>query len=189
MPLKPQAPRSIVDDGQRPGRQKPAGGAQAGVHGMVRPHVVGATSTFAGRITHAGRVEVWGMVRGQVRALEVSIKHGGKVDGQIEANLIRNDGSLSGTIRAQRLELSKRCHLSGDVKAAEIGMETGARLGPNTQMMTPHSKMIPILTAETLSAEIAQAETAPPRPARPPRLQEAAAPDGQDMPRPYLVKG
>lgn len=185
--MKSQSSTATAGGDLQSGRQQPDG-PQAGVHGTVRPHVVGATSTFAGRITHAGRVEVWGMVRGHVRALEVSIKHGGKVDGQIEANLIRNDGSLSGTIRAQRLQLSKRSHLSGEIKAAKIGMEEGARIGPATQMMTPHSKMIPILTAEILSAEIAEAETAAPRPARPPRLQEAVVADGRDMPRPYLVK-
>lgn len=170
---------------QQPSRQQPTG-----VHGTVRPHVVGATSTFAGRITHAGRVEVWGLVRGQVKALEVSIKHGGMIDGQVEANLIRNDGSLSGTVRAQRLELSRRSRLSGEIKVAEMGMEPGARVGPNTQLMTPDPKMIPILTAEILSTEIAQAETAKPRPAaaRPPRAQDAPPLEAQDVPRPYLVK-
>lgn len=163
--------------------------APAGVHGTVRPHVVGATSTFAGRITHAGRVEVWGLVRGHVRALEVSIKHGGKIDGQVEANLIRNDGSLSGIVRAQRLELSRRSRLSGEIKIAEMGMEPGGRIGPNTQLMTPDPKMIPILTADTLSVEIAQAETVKTRQsARPAQQPEFPETEPVDVPRPYLVK-
>lgn len=173
---------------QQSSRQQPPA-APAGAHGTVRPHVVGATSTFAGRITHAGRVEVWGLVRGHVRALEVSIKHGGKIDGQVEANLIRNDGSLSGIVRAQRLELSRRSRLSGEIKVAEMGMEPGGRIGPNTQLMTPDPKMIPILTADTLSVEIAQAETVKPRPAaRPARPPESPEAEAADIPRPYLVK-
>jgi cytoskeletal protein CcmA (bactofilin family) len=169
---------------QQSSRQQPGG-----VHDTVRPHVVGATSTFVGRITHAGRVEVWGLVRGHVRALEVSIKHGGKIDGQVEANLVRNDGSLSGTVRAQCLELSKRSRIEGEIKMVEMGMEKGCRIGPNTQMMTPDPKMIPILTAEILHAEIETAQPSKPR-SRPPRLQDAVTPlsEGQDMPRPYLVK-
>ncbi len=169
---------------QQSSRQQPPG--PTGDGDTVKPHVVGATSTFAGRITHAGRVEVWGLVRGHVRAFEISIKHGGKIDGTAEANLIRNDGSLDGTVRAQRLELSRRSRVSGEIKIVEMGMEPGCRIGPNTQVMTPDPKMIPVLTAETLSSEIATAETSKPRApaARPERRPGVPV----DAPKPYLVK-
>lgn len=156
----------------------------------VKPHVLGASSTFAGRIVHNGRVEIWGHFRGQLRALEVSIKNGGRVDGQIEANLIRNDGSLCGTVRAQCLETSRRSRIEGEIKISELGMEKGCRIGPNTQLMTPDPKMIPVLTVEGLSAEIAEIKAAKSRErgTRPLRAQDVPMPDEHETPRPYLVR-
>jgi cytoskeletal protein CcmA (bactofilin family) len=160
---------------------------QAAMVGMAATHIVGKNIKFAGTIIHAGRVEVQGFVRGRIRALEISIKEGGRLEGQAEANKILNDGHLKGHVRAHTLFLSKRSETGGDIKVVDLGIQPGAELPDFTSIMTVQAQMMPEQTAEAISLEIATGARS--------QAQKAASaePDGDqvepDAPRqiPYLV--
>ena len=122
---------------------------------VAAPHIVGKNVKFAGTILHAGRVEIKGSVRGRIRALEISIKEGGRLEGQAEANKILNDGQLKGHIRAHTLFMSQRSETGGDIKVVTFGMEPGGQMPDFTNVMTVQARMMPQQTPEAIALEIA----------------------------------
>lgn len=169
---------------------KPQRRLEAVVPGQAPPHILGPKVKFAGTIVHAGRVEVYGKMRGRIRAMEISIKPGGRFDGQAEANKIFNDGELFGHIRSRRLLLSEHSSTGGDITAVKIGMEPGAQFPEFIHVITVDDMMIPEQTVEEIHAEIESGGRSKPKTADPtPSPVEPVAASEPEAPRqiPFLV--
>lgn len=154
------------------------------------PHILGPKIKFAGTIVHAGRVEVYGTMRGRIRALEISIKEGGSFTGEAEANTIFNAGEFSGHLRSRRLLLSERSSTGGDITTVKIGIEPGGKFPDFAHVITVDEAMIPEQTIEDIHAEIERGGRSRPKSAEPTAPSDEPATTGEpEAPRqlPFLV--
>ncbi|MFQ5691934.1 MAG: polymer-forming cytoskeletal protein [Nitrospinota bacterium] len=92
-----------------------------------------------GEVTGSGDLVVLGKVKGNIRldGHQVTIEEGGRVEGDIQAETIVIRGEFVGNAEAAGLvNLQKTANFEGELKAARLQMENGAKLkgGVDLQM-------------------------------------------------------
>jgi cytoskeletal protein CcmA (bactofilin family) len=80
-----------------------------------------------GDVTSLGPVEVLGKIRGAVRAPDVLIAAGGRVDGQVAAHNLSVFGTINGTITAKSVLLCGSAQVQADITHDLITIDTGAQ--------------------------------------------------------------
>jgi cytoskeletal protein CcmA (bactofilin family) len=168
-PTKAAAPEA------RGGGSRPAAPASAS-SGKVEPFTyIQRGTTITGQLEARGRVRVHGVVRGDVKvdgALEVA--ESGLVEG---ASVEADDVKIIGRVVVERLlargkvEIWDGGELIGDVRAASLDIEEGARFTGRSEMAGPGSKQ----ESEGLAKAEANAEDAPAAVARRERPDPADA--------------
>ena len=97
---------------------------------MARVSIIGPTSIVIGDVTGRGDLEIIGRVQGDV-VLEgtVTVAPDGVVLGSIRAQGVRVAGRVDGSVVAKEsLSLQAGANVSGDLVAARLGIEEGARV-------------------------------------------------------------
>lgn len=92
--------------------------------------IVGPDTHFKGEISGPGHVAILGVFEGSiVGASQLTIGPAARVQANVEADVIRVDGSVTGNIAArERLTLGPRAIVHGDIRAAALGVEEGAAM-------------------------------------------------------------
>jgi len=97
---------------------------------VARVSIIGPTSIVIGDVTGRGDLEIIGRVQGDV-VLEgtVTVAPDGVVLGSIRAQGVRVAGRVDGSVVAKEsLSLQAGANVSGDLVAARLGIEEGARV-------------------------------------------------------------
>lgn len=97
---------------------------------MARTSIIGPTSIVVGDISGRGDLEIVGRVQGDV-AIDGSVTVGpaGVILGSIRALDVRVSGRVDGNVVAKEsLTLQAGANVSGDLVAARLGIEEGARV-------------------------------------------------------------
>lgn len=81
-----------------------------------------------------GEIEIKGRVTGDLDANTVEIRPGGQVQGAIQAEIVRIEGSHAGTISCGDLVLDAEADVKADVTARTLVSEKGARLNGKVQI-------------------------------------------------------
>ena len=107
--------------------------------GSIEPErsVVGQGITFDGKVTGKGNLVIQGAVKGVIRleGNQVTIEEGGKVEADIQAESIVIRGVFKGNLAARGLvRLEKTAHFEGELKAARLQMEDGAKLNGGVEL-------------------------------------------------------
>ncbi len=112
-----------------------------------RPDANGVVSTIGsglrviGDCITAGAIHVDGLVEGSIKAGEVVVEKGGRVQGDIQTQDVIVAGQVSGNIAARgRAEFKASCHVEGDILSPRIKIEEGGRIDGRLHMSAGPSK-------------------------------------------------
>jgi cytoskeletal protein CcmA (bactofilin family) len=83
--------------------------------------------TVVGKIVDEGTVRVLGQLEGELRALNILIGEGAKVQGDLVAEELTIGGIVKGTIHANRVKLSSTAVVEGDIFHRSLSIEENAR--------------------------------------------------------------
>ncbi|MEM9837583.1 MAG: polymer-forming cytoskeletal protein [Pseudomonadota bacterium] len=103
-------------------RQKSARPAPFGV-----PSLISADMVIKGEIRSEGEVQFDGEIDGDIHAKGIVIGEGASVRGEVVAEKVKIAGTVSGQIRATRVELTSSARVDGDILHTALMIEAGAR--------------------------------------------------------------
>jgi cytoskeletal protein CcmA (bactofilin family) len=84
--------------------------------------------TVTGNITGTGTLEIQGTVLGDVRSQSIDILSGGRVEGNVTADVAHVRGHLKGSLSADAVDLYAKANVDADVTAGVMSSEKGARV-------------------------------------------------------------
>ena len=83
--------------------------------------------TVVGKISGEGTLNVFGRVEGEVRASNVVINEGARVEGDVVAEELTIGGQVKGAIHASRVKLNGTAVVEGDIFHRSLSIEENAR--------------------------------------------------------------
>jgi len=83
--------------------------------------------TVVGKIHGEGALNVFGQVEGELRALNVLINEGARVEGDVFAEELTVGGQVKGSIHASRVKLNSTAVVEGDIFHRSLSIEENAR--------------------------------------------------------------
>jgi cytoskeletal protein CcmA (bactofilin family) len=89
--------------------------------------LIGRGVTVVGEIFGDGTVQLFGRIKGEVRAATVLIKEGAEVEGDLVAEELTIAGRVKGTIHATRVKLAKTAVVQGDIFHRSLAIDPDAR--------------------------------------------------------------
>ncbi|KPU46046.1 polymer-forming cytoskeletal [Oxobacter pfennigii] len=101
--------------------------------------IIGANSSFEGKLVSTGIIRVDGQINGELSADEsIIIGEGGSVKGNIKSKKVTIAGKVEGNVVcSDNLELTSNGKLYGDVEVKSINIEDGAVFHGKCSMMEP----------------------------------------------------
>lgn len=108
--------------------------------GIVTPSLVSKTLYVKGNLVSKGTVEVEGKVEGNINGDIVTLREGGFVTGDIDANVVNIKGRFEGSVIANRLNVAKEARLSGNIRYVSLSVEDGASIDGQLQRITKKEK-------------------------------------------------
>jgi len=118
---KDQLP-SAVQQPQRPAATKPAEQGSAD-----QLSTISRGMTVVGKIFGEGTLNVFGQVEGELRALNVLINEGARVEGDVVAEDLTIGGQVKGSVHASRVKLNGTAVVEGDIFHRSLSIEENAR--------------------------------------------------------------
>lgn len=91
--------------------------------------VIGKDLTIMGEkltIISQSRLQVDGVVKGDLHSVEIVIGEGGQVSGTVAADNVIVRGGVEGAIRGERVELQSTARVDGDIHHKSLTVEQGA---------------------------------------------------------------
>src|ERR1700691_1902648 len=88
---------------------------------------ISRSMTVVGKIVDEGTVHVLGQLEGELRALNILIGEGAKVQGDLVAEELTIAGQVKGTIHANRVKLNSTAVVEGDIFHRSLSIEENAR--------------------------------------------------------------
>jgi cytoskeletal protein CcmA (bactofilin family) len=113
---------STLQQPQRPAATKPA---EQGSADQVS--TISRGMTVVGKISGEGTLNVFGQVQGELRALNVLINEGARVEGDVVAEDLVIGGQVKGAIHASRVKLNSTAVVEGDIFHRSLSIEENAR--------------------------------------------------------------
>ena len=91
--------------------------------------IVSRDVKIEGKVTSTGNIRIDGEIQGDIFCKgNITIGEDGKVNGQINANLITIGGKVSGIVRAKdKMILDSKSYLKGDIFTKILVVEAGAK--------------------------------------------------------------
>ncbi len=99
------------------------------------PSIVSSDLRIVGDLRSEGEVHIDGTLDGDIESRILTIGEGGSVKGAIVVDSIRVHGSVTGTIKARAVHLSKTARVLGDILHEELSIDRGAFLEGNCKRM------------------------------------------------------
>ena len=88
-----------------------------------KPSIFSEDLIIQGDIKNAGVLEIKGKVKGSINGGSITIREGGKVEGQVNVDSITIHGSFNGDLQAKTINISKGAKIIGKVKTLELTAE------------------------------------------------------------------
>src|SRR5215831_4512581 len=110
---------------QQPERPPAAKRAERGSGEQVS--TISRGMTIVGKIFGEGTLNVFGQVEGELRALNVLINEGARVEGDVVAEDLTIGGQVKGSIHASRVKLNSTAVVEGDIFHRSLSIEENAR--------------------------------------------------------------
>jgi cytoskeletal protein CcmA (bactofilin family) len=108
--------------------------------GGGKQSVIGTGLRVVGEIESAGNVRIEGHVQGNVRARTLAVGDGGRVDGNVDAEIAQIDGTVNGKVQAGTVVLGATARLKGDILQRSLAIELGAKFEGRIKSMDAKKK-------------------------------------------------
>lgn len=99
------------------------------------PTIIGADFRVKGDISCEGDIQLEGTVEGNIKSVRLTVGETGIVNGDVNAEGVRVQGKVVGTITAQTVELAGTAHVTGDILHERLSVENGAFLNGHCRRM------------------------------------------------------
>lgn len=99
-------------------------GAPAPTH--VGPSVLSSSVEMTGSLNSPGALHIYGMVDGNVHAVDLTIFAGGSLKGDVVAETVLVHGSFEGRIHANRIQLCAGAVVRGDLVYASLDVDAAS---------------------------------------------------------------
>ena len=100
------------------------------------PTIIGADFRVKGDISCEGDIQLEGTVEGNIKSVRLTVGETGIVNGDVNAEGVRVQGKVVGTITAQTVELAGTAHVTGDILHERLSVENGAFLNGHCRRMS-----------------------------------------------------
>jgi len=110
--------------------------------------VIGKDLTIIGEkltIISQSRLQVDGVVHGDLHSVEVVIGEGGHVSGTVAAENVVVRGGVEGAIRGERVELQSTARVEGDIHHKSLSIDQGAIFDGRSRRPEDLSELKPVL--------------------------------------------
>jgi cytoskeletal protein CcmA (bactofilin family) len=104
--------------------------------GNKQLNIIGRGTTVQGKLTSSGSLHVDGSIVGDIIATDnVEIGVTGQVKGNVQGKIIKISGAVDGKIESSdTLTFSEKSVVRGDIRAAKLIIEEGAKFNGNCAM-------------------------------------------------------
>lgn len=129
---------------------KPASSAPSGeaARKPLAASLVAADVRLNGELASEGEVHLDGALQGEARVRRLVVGDTGFVDGSIEAETVMVRGRVHGAIVARSVVLHASAQVEGDITAAELAIEAGARFSGRSVHSEPPTPVALLDAAE-----------------------------------------
>lgn len=90
------------------------------------PSIVSKDMNILGNLISDGMVDIDGRIEGNVRATHITIRKGGVVNGDVQADEVQIYGAVNGLVRAKDVHLFTTARVEGSIMHEILSMEEGA---------------------------------------------------------------
>jgi cytoskeletal protein CcmA (bactofilin family) len=100
--------------------------ADAPAEAYAGPSVLSASVEMTGSLNSPGALHIYGLVNGDVHAVDVTIFAGGSLTGDVVAESVRVHGSFEGRIHANRIQLCPGSVVRGDLVYGSLDVDAAS---------------------------------------------------------------
>jgi len=93
--------------------------------------VIGPSMDIVGTVKCKGVMQLGGTLSGEIDCVELQVSAEGQLEGQVRADMVSVDGTVTGTIHAEAVSVGAAGRISGDIHYQRISVEQGAELSAN----------------------------------------------------------
>jgi cytoskeletal protein CcmA (bactofilin family) len=104
----------------------PLGNAATTAPVRANPTSISANTEMKGSIVTTDSVEIAGKLEGDIRAAAITVAAGGKIKGDLTAEMIMIYGEVEGRLQAQDVRLCAGANVSGEIAHGSLGIDTAA---------------------------------------------------------------
>lgn len=87
---------------------------------------IGSEVTITGNVSGKGDLHLDGSVEGDIHCANLTLGAGGRIKGNISAEMATLGGTVGGTVNARTLIVEKTARISGDLSYESVSIQTGA---------------------------------------------------------------
>ena len=98
---------------------------------VAPPSIIGADLRITGALSTDGAVRVDGVINGDIKCARLEVGENGVVNGDVEAEVLKLEGSINGVVTADAVYLMSTARMCGDVIHAKLSVEGGAMVDGN----------------------------------------------------------
>ncbi|GAB4337515.1 MAG: polymer-forming cytoskeletal protein [Desulfobulbaceae bacterium] len=122
--------------------------------------VISSDMRINGEVHFKGKARIDGVVEGNIHGDHLVLSESGKVIGDLELTTFICHGSVEGNVNAQQVAAHSSSSLRGNLVAASLTVESGARLNGevSSSAQPPHKKSAPAPAATTAKPETEKKE-------------------------------
>lgn len=88
--------------------------------------MIGEDLIVSGNITCKSDLTVEGRVEGEIACTSLLVGKTGRITGDISAEIVRIEGTVTGMIKSDSVELQDGCTLEGDIASGSLSIDHGA---------------------------------------------------------------
>ena len=92
------------------------------------PSLFGSDLQLMGNIISEGDCDISATIQGNVRCRQLTLREGGRIEGEIEAEFAIINGYVKGVVKARRVQLGSKAYLEGSVLHETLMIEEGAEI-------------------------------------------------------------
>ena len=92
------------------------------------PSIIAADLDILGNLISDGILDVDGRIEGNVKAQHITIRENGRIQGDVEGDIVHVYGKIVGLIRAENVHLYSTAHVEGTIMHEALSVEDGANV-------------------------------------------------------------
>lgn len=94
----------------------------------TKPSIISEGFEFVGTITSEGTLNIAGIVKGKITAKSVLVDVEGRVEGELNADLLMVKGRVIGDVKCQDLNVGPRALIDGTIAYQNIHIQRGGKV-------------------------------------------------------------